>query len=74
MRLTARQPPARQAAAAPAEEGETAGAGQPARSIHSLSTEEWRRRYAQDGCVDLWVEEEFNAGSRVVVRRARAAK
>lgn len=37
-----------------------------------MSTDEWRRQYAPDGYVDLWVEEEFNAGSRVVVRlRAR---
>jgi hypothetical protein len=33
-----------------------------------MSTDEWRRQYAPDGYVDLWVEEEFNAGSRVVVR------
>lgn len=35
-------------------------------SIHSMTTEEWRRRYEQDGAVDLWVEEEFNSGSRLV--------
>ncbi|KAK9824561.1 hypothetical protein WJX72_011315 [[Myrmecia] bisecta] len=35
-------------------------------SISSLSTEEWRKRYEQDGYVDLWVEEEFNSGSRLV--------
>ena len=39
-------------------------------SIHSLSTEEWRRRYEKDGTIDLWVEEEFNAGSRLVGGRA----
>ena len=32
-----------------------------------MSTEEWRGRYEEDGCVDLWVQEEFNAGSRLVV-------
>jgi hypothetical protein len=36
-------------------------------SIHSLTTEEWRKIYEPDGYVDLWVEEEFNAGSRLVV-------
>ena len=37
------------------------------RSINSMSTEEWRRRYEADGAVDLWVEEEFNSGSRLSV-------
>jgi hypothetical protein len=37
-------------------------------SIHDMSTQEWRSRYEADGCVDLWVQEEFNAGSRLVVR------
>jgi hypothetical protein len=32
-----------------------------------MTTEEWRAKYEKDGCVDLWVEEEFNAGSRLVV-------
>ena len=35
-------------------------------SIHSMTTEEWRQRYEKDGTVDLWLEEEFNAGSRLV--------
>lgn len=35
-----------------------------------MSTEEWRARYEKDGAVDLWVEEEFNAGSRLVGGRA----
>jgi hypothetical protein len=37
-------------------------------SIHSMTTAEWRAKYEKDGTVDLWVEEEFNAGSRLVVR------
>ena len=40
-----------------------------ASSIHDMSTQEWRTRFEADGCVDLWVQEEFNAGSRLVVRR-----
>ena len=47
------------------------GSGQPStsrpQSIHTLTTEEWREAYEKDGSVDLWVEEEFNAGSRLVV-------
>ena len=49
--------------------------GQPSpsqRSISSMTTEQWRSRYEQDGCVDLWVEEEFNAGSRLVVSQRSA--
>ena len=56
-----------QAAGAPPEELAN-GHTEPAQSIHSLTTEEWRRRYETDGYVDLWVEEEFNSGSRVAVR------
>ena len=37
-------------------------------SIHEMSTDEWRKAYEQEGCVDLWVEEEFNSGSRLMVR------
>ena len=37
------------------------------KSVASLTTEEWRARYEQDGRVDLWLQEEFNAGSRIVV-------
>ena len=36
-------------------------------SISNMSTAEWRAKYERGGCVDLWVEEEFNAGSRLVV-------
>lgn len=36
-------------------------------SISSMTTAEWRAKYEKDGCVDLWVEEEFNSGSRLVV-------
>ena len=32
-----------------------------------MTTEEWRAQYEKDGRVDLWVEEEFNSGSRLVV-------
>jgi len=35
-------------------------------SIATMTTEEWRRRYEEGGRVDLFVEEEFNAGSRLV--------
>jgi hypothetical protein len=37
------------------------------KSIHSMTTEEWRAKFEQDGAIDLWVEEEFNAGSRLKV-------
>ena len=40
-------------------------------SISSTRTQEWQEKYAQDGCVDLWVEEEFNAGSRLAVCHSR---
>ena len=32
-----------------------------------MKTEEWQQQYEADGYVDLWVEEEFNSGSRLVV-------
>lgn len=32
-----------------------------------MTSEEWQRQYEADGYVDLWVQEEFNAGSRLVV-------
>lgn len=35
-----------------------------------MTTAEWRQTYESDGCVDLWVEEEFNSGSRLVGGRA----
>lgn len=38
----------------------------PAESIHSMTTAEWREKYERDGYVDLWLEEEFNAGSRLM--------
>jgi ferredoxin len=37
------------------------------KSISSITTEEWRAKYEKDGMVDLWVEEEFNSGSRLKV-------
>ena len=43
------------------------GSSTSASSISTISTEEWQSRYEQDGTVDLWVEEEFNAGSRLSV-------
>ncbi len=36
-------------------------------SISSTSTAEWRAQHERDGRVDLWLEDEFNAGSRLVV-------
>lgn len=37
-------------------------------SISSLTTEQWRAKYeSKDGAVDLWLEDEYNAGSRLVV-------
>jgi ferredoxin len=42
-----------------------------AQSIASMTTAEWRARYErEDGTVDLWLEDEFNAGSRLVGGRA----
>jgi ferredoxin len=35
-------------------------------SISRMSTAEWREKYEKDGRVDLWVEEEFNAASRMI--------
>jgi ferredoxin len=35
-----------------------------------MTTAEWRAKYEKDGTVDLFVEEEFNAGSRLVGGRA----
>lgn len=37
------------------------------RSIARMTTAEWRAKYEKDGTVDLFVEEEFNAGSRLIV-------
>lgn len=42
------------------------GAAAP-QSISALSTEDWRAQHEADGVVDLWVEEEFNSGSRLMV-------
>lgn len=46
--------------------GEAGPSGEQLRSISSMTTEEWRALYENDGAVDLWVEEEFNSGSRLV--------
>ena len=54
----------------PASAGESSAsspAQQAPESIHSMTTHEWRERYERDGGVDLWLEEEFNAGSRLKV-------
>lgn len=49
-------------------DGDEAGqSGEQLRSISTMTTEEWRALYENDGAVDLWVEEEFNSGSRLVV-------
>ena len=37
-------------------------------SLSKTTTKEWREKYEKDGLVDLWVEEEFNSGSRLKVR------
>lgn len=37
------------------------------KSIHTMTTAEWRAAHEETGGVDLWVEEEFNAGSRLKV-------
>ncbi|MEW5303134.1 MAG: hypothetical protein WDW36_005856 [Sanguina aurantia] len=43
----------------------------PMASISSLTTEQWRAKYEnKDGAVDLWLEDEYNAGSRLVGGRA----
>ena len=39
-------------------------------SIHSLTTEEWLEKYDLDNTVDLWLEDEYNAASRVPGGRA----
>uniref|UniRef100_A0A061RBV1 Ferredoxin n=1 Tax=Tetraselmis sp. GSL018 TaxID=582737 RepID=A0A061RBV1_9CHLO len=39
-------------------------------SIASMTTEEWRAKYEPHGRVDLWVEEEFNSGSRLIGGRS----
>lgn len=50
--------------------GETSSSQQ--ESIHSMTTDEWQKQYESDGCVDLWVEEEFNSGSRLMVSLHKA--
>mmetsp|Transcript_15869 Transcript_15869/g.34239 ORF Transcript_15869/g.34239 Transcript_15869/m.34239 type:complete len:324 (+) Transcript_15869:107-1078(+) len=54
----------------PQEYSSVSRSGEQPTSIHSMTTEEWRAKYEKDGMVDLWVEEEFNAGSRLVGGRA----
>jgi len=39
-------------------------------SISRMSTAEWREKFETDGMVDLWLEDEYNAGSRLVGGRA----
>jgi ferredoxin len=46
------------------------GSGEPStrpKSYAELTTAEWQERYEKDGTVDLWLQEEFNSGSRLVV-------
>lgn len=46
------------------------GSGEPStrpKSYATLSTAEWQELYEKDGAVDLWLQEEFNSGSRLVV-------
>lgn len=49
------------------EDGGAAGASGRPDSYASLTTAEWRALYEKEGRVDLWVQEEFNSGSRLVV-------
>lgn len=60
------------ASAAPTRSDATSTAA-PIPSIASMTTAEWRAKYEKDGTVDLWLEEEFNAGSRLVVSEGRMA-
>lgn len=48
-------------------EDDNSGADGRGESLSKLTNKEWKEKYEIDGCVDLWVEEEFNAGSRLVV-------
>jgi len=45
----------------------TSGSNQ---SIARMTTAEWRARYEKDGMVDLWLEDDFNAGVVVSVQLA----
>jgi ferredoxin len=45
-------------------------AAPPLKSMASMTTEEWRSTYEQDGRVDLWMQDEFNAASRLVGGRS----
>ncbi|CAL8464925.1 g4460 [Coccomyxa elongata] len=51
-------------------QGEEAVSVSGMQSIHSMRTDDWQKQYEADGYVDLWVEEEFNAGSRLVGGRS----
>lgn len=51
----------------PADTGAGMESDQRGESISSMTNEEWQQKYEVDGCVDLWMEEEFNAGSRLKV-------
>ena len=39
-----------------------------------MTTAEWRDLYEKNGAVDLWVQEEFNSGSRIVVSSVAAKR
>ena len=51
----------------PSSESDSEEPGARPESISALDTAVWRERYEKDGRVDLWIEEEFNSGSRLVV-------
>jgi ferredoxin len=51
-------------------DGSDGAAAPPLKSIATLTTAEWRAKHERGGRVDLWVQEEFNAGSRLVGGRA----
>ena len=57
----------RRAISASADSGDDFQLGEE-QSIHSMTTDAWQQTYEADGYVDLWVQEEFNSGSRLVVR------
>eukprot|EP00798_Chlamydomonas_sp_ICE-L_P014071 gene14071-20017_t len=48
------------------ESADASSSGKKLESIHSMTTEEWRAKYEKDGTVDVWLEDEFNAGSRLI--------
>ena len=43
-----------------------ASSSTPIESMSTMTTEAWRSQFEKDGRVDVWMEDEFNAASRVV--------